>query len=104
MVKYQSIESWIKSNPSKDEVTKVLNMINKIQGSKLRRDLYAAENYLRKLNGSVVQLNKVKFPLPKEITKEIELTKKKIEELRKVVPVIKQHKKQVILVTEEPKV
>ena len=102
MEKFISIEAWLKTKPSKDQVTKVLNLINKGQVSNLRRDLYESEDYLRKLNRSVANLTKMKFPIPAEMTAEVEATTKKIEELKKVVPVVKIVRKK--KVAEEPKV
>ena len=88
MTKFTTIQEWLASKPAKAEVTKVLNMINKGQVSVLRREMYEAEDYLRKLNRSVASLTKMKFPIPAEMTEKVEITSKRIAELKKVVPVI----------------
>ena len=86
MRKFATIESWLETNPSKDELAKVINLINKGVSHEVRRNLYEAENYLRKLYRSSFYLNKANFPMPKEIATEIEATKKKIEAFRKELP------------------
>lgn len=88
MEKFTSIESWLKTKPSKDQVTKVLNLINKGVVSNLRKEMYQAEDHLRKLRRTVVSLQKINCPVPEKIEKEIEETQKRIQDLKKVVPVI----------------
>lgn len=102
MAKFTTVQEWLATKPAKAEVTKVLNVINKGETSRLRQDMYQSEDYLRKLNRSVANLTKMKFPIPAEMTAEMEKTTKKIEELKKVVPVVKIVRKK--KVAEEPKV
>jgi len=106
MAKFSSIQEWLATNPSKAEVAKILNVINKGQMTVLRREMYEAEDYLRKLNRSVANLTKMSFPIPAEMTEKVETTSKRIAELKKVVPVVKiVRKKKVVeeLKVEEPK-
>jgi len=86
MVKFISIESWLETKPSKEEVTSVLGLINRGETHKIRKELYEAENYLRKLYRSRTYCERAGFSLPKEGLKFIDETKKKIEDLRKLVP------------------
>ena len=103
MTKFTSIESWLKANPSKAEIAKVLNVINKGQMTVLRREMYEAEDYLRKLNRSVASLAKMGFPVPAEMTEKVETTSKRVDELKKVVPVVKIVRKKKVVI-EAPKV
>jgi hypothetical protein len=107
MTKFTSIQEWLATKPAKAEVTKVLNVINKGETSRMRHEMYEAEDHLRKLKRSFVYLQKVDCPVPEKIEKEIEETQKKIAELKKVVPVITVKRKKPIVpapVVAEPKV
>ena len=86
MTKFTSIQSWLEAKPSLEEVTKVLMLINKGETNKTRKELYEAENYLRKLYRSRTYLDKVQIPMPKQMLQFIDETKKKIEDLKKLVP------------------
>lgn len=97
MEKYTSIEAWLKTKPTKDQVTKVLNLINKGETSRMRQEMYKLEDHLRKLRRSFVYLQRVNCPVPEKIEKEIEETQLKIQELKKVVPVIKVNRKKPVV-------
>ena len=93
MNKFESIEGWLETKPTPEQIEKVLNFINRGQGSSLRKDLHKLEDKLRKLKGVLIPLNKVGFTIPKELTDEIELIQKEIDNLRPLVPVIKSSRK-----------
>lgn len=88
MAKFTTVQEWLASKPAKAEVSKILNVINKGETSRMRRDMYEAEDYLRKLNRTVANLTKMSFPIPAEMTEKVEITTRRIAEFRKVVPVI----------------
>ena len=86
MTKFTTIESWLKANPSQEEVTKVLFLINRGETNKLRKECWEKEQYLRKLYRSRTYLEKVNIPMPKQMVEEIEKTRKSIEALKKLIP------------------
>lgn len=86
MTKFTTIQSWLEAKPEQEEILKVLTLINKGETHKLRKELYEAENYLRKLYRSRTYCERAGFSLPKQALGFIDDTKKKIEDLRKLVP------------------
>lgn len=88
MTKFKSVEEWMKSNPSSDEMSKVLNLINKGAASSVRKAVYENEQFLRKLYRSSSYLEKVGIKPNKELTDQIKETKTKIAELKKELPTI----------------
>lgn len=49
MKTFKNIQEWVASNPSSDEMKRVLNFINKKTVSHIRKEFYQKENELRKL-------------------------------------------------------
>ena len=86
MTKFTTIQSWLEAKPEQEEILKVLSLINKGETHKIRKELYEAENYLRKLYRSRTYCERAGFSLPKQALQFIDETKKKIEDLKKLVP------------------
>jgi len=88
MTKFVSIQEWLKSSPSQDEINKLLALINKGAVSSIRKAVYENEQFLRKLYRSSSYLEKVGIKPNKELTDQIKETKTKIAELKKELPTI----------------
>lgn len=88
MTKFVSIQEWLKSSPSQDEINKLLALINKGAVSSIRKAVYEKENFLRKLYRSSSYLEKVGIKANKELTDQIKQTKIEIAELKKELPTI----------------
>lgn len=86
MTKFVSIQEWLKSSPSQDEINKLLALINKGAVSSIRKAVYEKENFLRKLYRSSSYLEKVGIKANKELTDQIKQTKIEIAELKKDLP------------------
>jgi len=86
MTKFKTIEEWLKSKPSQDEINKVLNLIHRGEANASRKAVWEAENFLRKLNRSVTYLDKVGIKPNLELVNQIKETKAKIAELKKDLP------------------
>lgn len=95
MTKFKSVEEWMKSNPSSDEMLKVLNLINKGAASSVRKAVYENEQFLRKLYRSQAYLEKVGIKANQELVNQIKETKTKIAELKKELPPIAPRAKRV---------
>lgn len=87
MTKFSSIQEWLKSSPSQDEINKLLALINKGAVSTIRKAVYEKENFLRKLYRSSAYLEKVGIKANKELTDQIKQTKSEIAELKKELPI-----------------
>jgi hypothetical protein len=89
MKKFSSIQEWLSTNPSQEEQTKVITLINKGASHETRRQVYEKEKFLRKLNGIARDYTVIEMKVPKEIADSIKTVKKEIEDLKKDLPVIK---------------
>lgn len=96
MKKFTTIQSWLATKPSQEEQNKVLNVINRGETSRLRKDLYETEAYMRKLKRSTFFLNRANFKMPKELEEAITATQVRLDELRAQVPVIKVNRKKAV--------
>lgn len=86
MAKFKSIQEWLSTKPSKEEQDKVLTLIHRGETSRVRKELYEKEGYLRKLQALANHFKKLNLKLPDEEYKLIEVTKAEIAELKKGLP------------------
>lgn len=86
MKRFKTIQDWLKSNPSQDEQTKVLLLIHRGETSRLRKELWEKEQYLRKLNSFANHCKKLGFSVPEGEKEALVKTKRVIEELKKELP------------------
>lgn len=84
-----NVEEWMKSNPSKNEVEKVLNLINRLNVTKLRKNLWEKETQLMKLVKVEKGLKEISIPIPSDIQTNIKQLSSETLELRKSLPIIK---------------
>lgn len=91
----QSIQEWIKSNPSEDEMKRVLKVINSGKVTQTRREVYQKERSLRKLVAIEKRLKEIGMPIPSEIQANIKSLKGNIMDLRKSLPEVKKRVKKV---------
>lgn len=86
MKRFKTIQEWLATNPSKEEQDKVLSLIHKGETSRIRKELYDKEGYLRKLQALANHFRKLDLKLPDQEYKLIEKTKAEIAELKKGLP------------------
>lgn len=86
MKNFKSIQEWIKSNPSEDELKKVIALVNKGAVSETRREVYELQRYLKKLQSGENIMNKLGLPFTKEGQDKIKEVKTQITELSKGLP------------------
>lgn len=102
MKKFESIESWIKSSPSKEEKEKVLNLINKQAIRELRFEIMGKEGILKKIEKTYDFMTEQGFKLDQSFKlrkKELEL---EIISLRKSLPIPKPKKVEETKIEETP--
>lgn len=87
MKKFETINEWLNTNPSAEETEKVLNLIHKGEARRLRIELYKKSAYLKKLQRTVILLEKVNIKAPADLLTSIKSTKQEIEHIKKQIPV-----------------
>jgi len=90
----KSIQEWMDTNPSKEEVAKVLNLVNRGIITQMRREVYNSERDYNKLFNIQKRLDEIKIPVPKDITNNLKELRSKIDEMKKQLPTtVKREKK-----------
>jgi hypothetical protein len=95
MKKFNSIQEWIKSNPSNEETERILTLINKKFDKELRFDIMKKESNLKRIKKTEDFMLEQGFKLDQTF----KLRKKELENeiisLRKLLPVSKTRVKKV---------
>ena len=86
MKTFKNVQDWLKSNPSEEEMRKVIILINKGAVSETRREVYDLNRYLRKLQAGENVMKKLGLPFTKEGQDKIKEVKAQIAELEKGLP------------------
>ena len=84
-----TIQDFLKTNPSKEEVAKVMKVINRMVSSQVRTEIWQNEKQLRKLVSVEKKLKEIEINIPGDIQAGIKDLKTKIEDLRKGLPEVK---------------
>jgi archaellum component FlaC len=93
MKNFSTIQEWVNSNPTKDEISKVLILVNKKVVAKTKNEIYALEKNLRKLSSIEKKMNEVKLPLSKDVSLKIKELSSQINELKRGLPITKKRVK-----------
>jgi hypothetical protein len=67
MKQFASIQDWIKNKPSEQEMTRVLEFINKNVKHEMKRELTKKQSELRKINRLITDLNEIGFKATKDM-------------------------------------
>jgi hypothetical protein len=67
MKQFASIQDWIKNKPSEQEMTRVLEFINKNVKYEMKRELSKKQSELRKINRLITDLNEIGFKATKDM-------------------------------------
>jgi ADP-heptose:LPS heptosyltransferase len=95
MKRFKTIQDWLKSNPTEEEQTKVLILIHRGETSRIRKELWQKEQYLRKLQSLANHFKRLDLPLPKSEADSIAEVKKEIESLKKDLPPVQKKEQKV---------
>ena len=85
MKNFKSIEEWLKSKPTSDELTKVLNFINRRESHNSKVEYYEKEKELRKLMTIAKYSKNLNLKMQPEIEKRLIELSKEVPELKKSV-------------------
>lgn len=88
MKTFADVQSWLSSNPSKEEIEKVLKVINRSAQSSMRREFHQKNAELKKMKKVIDSLGEVNLPVSKEVKDQVVNLQKEVEELQKQLPVI----------------
>ncbi len=67
MKQYANIQDWLKNKPSEQEMTRVLDFINKNVKYEMKRELSKKQSELRKINRLITDLNGIGFKATKDM-------------------------------------
>lgn len=94
MKTFKNVAEWLKSNPSDEDQTKVLSLINKVAVQQIRREISKLNRYQKRLSFAQVQVRSLGLPESKEITEKVEDVIEQIMDLQKQIPTpVKREKK-----------
>jgi hypothetical protein len=91
-----NIQEWLSTNPTENDVEKVMKIINKMNVSKTRRAVYEMERKLNRLVSVEKSLKTLNVAVPSEFGTQIKELKRNIETERKSLPVVKKRVKKVV--------
>jgi hypothetical protein len=86
MKTYTNVEEWLKSNPSKEVIERVLNTINRGVLTEIRKEYHKKNGELRKMSKVVSNMGDIGLPITKEIKDAAANLSKEVEELKKQLP------------------
>lgn len=90
-----TIQDFLKTNPSKEEITKVMKVINNLNDRKIRHEIRELQTKFNKLESLEKKLKDVEIPVPDTISEGLTDLKVKIEDLSRGLPeVIRKIKKE----------
>jgi len=101
MRQFKTIEEWLATKPTDDEIKKVLNLIHRVETNNTRKMIWEKERYFRRLNRIAKDYKDLDINPPKELSEEIKKIAKEIEVLKKDLPASKPRAKKDDLLTFE---
>ncbi|GEM_PF-1626236 len=81
MKQFTTIQDWFKNKPSEQEMTRVLEFINKNVKYEMKRELNKKQSELKKMNRLISDLNKVGFKPTKDMEESYTEKVKEVEAL-----------------------
>lgn len=86
MKKFETVQEWLDSNPSKEVIERVMNTINRGVVTEIRKEFHAKRGELKKVEKVVKSMKDIDLPVPKEITDKVNAFQKEIADLEKQLP------------------
>jgi hypothetical protein len=83
---FKSIDEWVKSNPDKETVTKVLTIVNKGVIADIKKHIREKNSEIKKMDKMVNAMKDVGFPIDNSVLKKITDTRNEVTELEKQLP------------------
>lgn len=95
MEKYQSVEKWLASNPSKEVIEKVLNVINRGIMAEIRKEYWLKNSELVKMKKAIKSMESVGLTVSKEANDKVKVLTKELETIQKQLPTPKPKKEKI---------
>jgi hypothetical protein len=83
---FETIDEWVKSNPDKETITRVLIMVNKGVITDIKKRIRKTNSEIKKMEKMVNAMKDVGFPIDNSVLKKITDTKNEVTELEKQLP------------------
>jgi hypothetical protein len=77
MKTFKTVQEWLNSNPSKEEVARIVAIVNRKAISEARSDYYKKEQEFHKLSNYIKTTQKLGLEVPKDI--EVKVSKMQVE-------------------------
>jgi hypothetical protein len=81
MKQFANIQDWLKNKPTEQEMTRVLEFINKNVKYEMKREFYKKQSELKKMNRLISDLNEVGFKPTKDMEERYAEKVKEVETL-----------------------
>ena len=86
MKTFKNISEFLASKPSKEEIAKILVVINKGAVVQLRKDFYKKSSELRKVERTINSMKSLIIPISSEVNERLTSLKTEIDEIKKSLP------------------
>jgi hypothetical protein len=83
---FKTIDEWVKNNPDKETVTRVLSIVNKGVITDIKKCIREKNSDIKKMEKMVNAMKDVGFPIDDSVRKKISDTKIEIADLAKQLP------------------
>lgn len=83
---FKTIDEWVKSNPDKETIARVLTMVNKGVITDIKKRIREKNSQIKKMEKMVNAMKDVGFPIDNSVLKKITDTRNEISELEKQLP------------------
>jgi len=95
MKTFKNVAEWLKTNPEEKEMTKVLDLINKVTKREMKHLLWLKEKEMRKNLKFADDMKELGYKPTEEIKLKLQHLVSEIEEIKKEIgPIIKRVKKE----------
>ncbi|MCK5134279.1 MAG: hypothetical protein KAR19_00720 [Bacteroidales bacterium] len=83
---FKTVQEWLDSDPDQETISRVLNTVNRGVVSQMRRNLNQKKSELKKVERIVESMEKINFPVTKEVKDRVAALKKEIAKIEKRLP------------------
>ena len=82
MRKYKNVQEWLDSKPSKEELERVMNTINRGVLREIRKEISEKNREVKKMQKMVKAMEEVNFPVEDSVLNRIKETENEILEMK----------------------
>jgi hypothetical protein len=97
MTNFTTVQEWLKSKPTEQEISKVLELVNRSSKREMKQALWNKTKELNRLSKFSTEMNELGFKVSQEVVDKTSTIVKEIDELKESIgPVVKRTKKEEI--------